>query len=555
VRFRRLAACVVLAGLAGLATFQSGTAHAEVAAGLPITSVFQVVADTAHGHLFISQGMDAGSNDSILVTDLNGNPVTVIRDQALGLALSPDGKTLYAANGNAVTAISTTTLKETASYPLPSGDRAVGVAVQGSELWMSYQDTNSTPLGEIGEIDLANDSATWNAVPGYWLNFAPEIALDPSGTGILVTSSVGVDPPTVATYDASNPSAVSLIVSATSLGCRGSNGLSVLPGGTTFLCDGFPYSTATLAPQNSSGTYYGGFTAVAPDGAIAVGGGGSAGNLMVYPSGGTTPSASYYQWYGLPLPSSFIVNSSFPVDFAWSADSQRLFTVIESTSNYSSLVFTVLSLYPFAKVPANLTLTSTATTVGYDGSPAITAHLGVTATNRNFSVYETIVGEPRQLLWSGADDPSGSITIGGSFTRNTTFTAVFTGDARYAPTTVTLAIKVDVKVASALRGYYKSTKISGTEYRVYHHTATLKDAVTVTPDKRGECVRLQVQEYSRGSWRADVTTSCGTLNKSSQVTMARKLSSTGRFRVRAGIAGDAANVSTAGPWLYYEVTK
>jgi hypothetical protein len=555
VRFRRVVpGVVVLAGLAALAAFQSVTAHAAATAGLPLTSVFQVVADTAHGHLFISQGPAAGSDDSLLVTDLNGNPIATIADGAQGLALSPDSKTLYAATGNAVTAISTTTLKQAASYPLPSGDRAAGVAVQGGQLWVSYQ---NTPFAEIGEIDLANDSAIWNAVPGDWADPPPEIALDPSGTGILVTSTVGESPPTVATYDVSNPSAVSLIASATSLRCGDSDGLAVLSGGTTFLCDGIPYSTATLAPQNSSGTFYGGSAAVAPNGAIAVGGGGSAGNLLVYPSGGTTPSASYYQWYGLPLPASFIVNSSFPVSFAWSADSQRLFTVVESTSNYSSPVFTVLSLYPFKKVPADLTLSSTATTVRYDASAVITPHLGVTDTNRSFSVYETIAGEPRQLIWSGAADP-GSVTFSASFKRNTTFTAVFAGDAQYSPTTVTRAIRVDVTVAAALRGYYRSAKIGGTEYRVYHHTGTVKDAVTVTPDKRGECVRLLVQKYSRGSWRSDLTTSCGALSKSSQVTLAHKLSSTGRFRVRADFihgAKDIANASTAGSWLYYEVTK
>jgi hypothetical protein len=557
VRFRRVVpGVVVLAGLAALAAFQSVTAHAAATPGLPVTNVYQVVADTAHDHLFISQGT-AGTDDPMLVTDLNGDPITTIGAAVQGLALSADGKTLYAGNGNAVTAISTTTLKQAASYSLPSGARAIDVAVQDGQLWVTYQNTNSVDAGQIGEIDLASGSATWNAVPGNWPTFPPEIALGPSGTGLLVTASVGLEPQTVATYDVSNPAAVSLVDSTTSLACGDSHGLPVLPGGTTFLCDGFPYSTATLAPQNSSGTFYGGSAAVAPDGAIAVGGGGSAENLLVYPSGGTTPSASYYQWSGIPLPSSFILNSSFPVSFAWSADSQRLFTVVESVSNDGSPVFTALSLYPFKKVPADLTLTSTATTVGYDASAVITPHLGVTDTNRSVSVYETIAGEPRQLIWSGAADP-GSVTFSPSFKRNTTFTAVFSGDARYLPTTVTRAIKVDVTVAAALRGYYKSAKVSGTAYRVYHHTGTVKDAVTVTPDKRGECVRLLVQKYSRGSWRADLTTSCGALSKSSQVTMARKLSSTGRFRVRADFihgARDIANVSTAGSWLYYEVTK
>jgi hypothetical protein len=97
---------------------------------------------------------------------------------------------------------------------------------------------------------------------------------------------------------------------------------------------------------------------------------------------------------------------------------------------------------------------------------------------------------PRQFRWTGANDPSCTVIIKSSLTRNATFTAVFTGDARYEPTTVTLDIKVGAKVATALNGYYKSAKVIGVEYRVYHQTATLKGAVTVTPDKRGECVKL-----------------------------------------------------------------
>jgi hypothetical protein len=114
-----------------------------------------------------------------------------------------------------------------------------------------------------------------------------------------------------------------------------------------------------------------------------------------------------------------------------------------------------------------------------------------------------------------------------------------------------VTIKVGVKITAAQSGYYKSTKVSGTEYRVYHHTATLKDAVTVAPDHGGECVKLQVQDYSHGTWRADKTTT-------SHGALRLKLGATGRFRVRADFvrsAKDIANVNTDGSWLYYEVTK
>ena len=79
--------------------------------------MYQVVAATAQGHIFISQGLYGGADAPIVVTNLSGTQVATIADGA-GLALSANDETLYAATGDTVTAFSTTTLKETASYPL-----------------------------------------------------------------------------------------------------------------------------------------------------------------------------------------------------------------------------------------------------------------------------------------------------------------------------------------------------------------------------------------------------------------------------------------------------
>ena len=428
------------------------------------------------------------------------------------------------------------------------------MALQSGGLWVKHQSADED-ISEVRGIDLADPSAPWDSVPAEWIEFPPTIAVDPSNSGILVTSGNPlVGAAATATYNVSDPSAVTLVNSSTSIGC-GTSDLSVLPGGKTFLCNGFPYSTETLARTNSSGSYYSGFTAVAPNGAIAVG---SSEDILAYPAGGTAPTESYDQFSGMYPPTTYTANSS-PAGFAWAADSQQLFTVIESSINDGSPVFTVLSLYRFERVPTDLTLTSTATTIPYNGSFTVTAHLGFTDSSGAYSVYQTIAGQPRRLDWSCPCGLTGSFITGGSSWKiNETLTAVYAGNALYEPRTVTLSIKVGVKVAAALTGYYKSAEVSGIDYRVYHHTATLKDAVTVTPGKRGECAQLQVQEYSKGAWRPGITTKCGTLNKSSKVIIAVKPTALGRFRIRANFVRaktDTANVSTAGSWLYYEVTK
>ena len=418
---------------------------------------------------------------------------------------------------------------------------------------MSWEDVD-TLRGEIGRINLADPSAPWDTVPAQWTGFSPAIAADPSDSGVLVAAThPPASGPTMAAYNVTDPSAVTVIDSSTSTSC-GYNYPTVLPGGKTFLCGGFSYSTATLTPDRS-GASYPGFTAIAPNGAVAVG---NHDDILGYPAGAAAPTASYDQFDGLPLPSPFTISVTSPVGLAWAANSQQLFAVIESVSDSDTRVYSLVSLFPFERVPAPLTLTSTATTIGYDGSFTVTPHLGVTDGNRAYSVYRTIAGHPRQLVYSCPCDPSGSFTTSGSsWTTNTTYTATFSGDARYQPTTVNLEIKVGAKVSSALSGYYKLAEAGGL-YHVYHRTATLKDLVTVAPNKIGECARLQVQQASHGVWGVTSTTGCMDLNKYSQTLMSRKLGPTGWFRVRADYtpsAKDTTNVGAQSGWLYYVVTS
>jgi len=315
------------------------------------------------------------------------------------------------------------------------------------------------------------------------------------------------------------------------------------------------YSTATLTADPSDISYPG-FIAVAPNGAIAAG---SNGSLLAYPAAGKAATASYDQWYGLPLPSSFNAESASPIGFGWSASSEQLFTVMQSANIDGQSVYTMLSIYPFERVPADLTLASTATTIAYDGSLTVTPHLGFAGGSAAYSVYSTTPGHPRQLIRSCPCGLSGSFTIGGTpWTANASYTAVFASNAGYDPATVTLNIKVGAKVSGSLSGYYKLAEAGGLPYHVYHHTATLKNLVTVVPNKAGECVRLEYQQAVRSVWKASTTTGCMDLNKYSQTLMSRKLGPTGWFRVRADFtasAKDTTNVSADSGGLYYVVTS
>src|SRR5215469_12195176 len=179
------------AGLIGLAPASSS--YASTGTLLPISSYYQMVVDPAHGHIFISQG--SSSQNGILVTDLTGQVVTTITGQTgvRGIALSPDGSTLYAAlsGGDAVTAISTATLTQTASYPLPAGDSPFNVAVQSGKVWVSYN-TGTLFQAAVGYFDPSAASPALQAPASMsgWFS-APQLAADPSDTGVLVAVGTG----------------------------------------------------------------------------------------------------------------------------------------------------------------------------------------------------------------------------------------------------------------------------------------------------------------------------------------------------------------------------
>jgi hypothetical protein len=303
-----------------------------------------MVPDTAQGHLFYSQG--SSSVDSILVTDLDGSKVASIGDQdgVEGLALSPDGSTLYAALGSAdaVSAISTTTLTQTALYPLPAGDSPLSLAMQGGDLWVSY-DVAGGPPG-IGDIDLGASAPSFTAgvLPGSW-SYTPYLAADPSGSGALVAGVGSV----AESYDVAN-SPATVLAPQTILaedGCDFNAGTTVVPGGTQVLanCGGTMslLSTSDLSPVSGSfapGSTDLGAAAIASNGMVAVSTNSSQSQVSVYQQqAASSPLQTYSAFYNVR-----------PGGLAWSADGSQLYAVVESTVSAQTTVtgYDLVVLYP-----------------------------------------------------------------------------------------------------------------------------------------------------------------------------------------------------------------
>ncbi|WP_405973072.1 hypothetical protein OG496_29715 [Streptomyces sp. NBC_00988] len=219
---------------------------------------------------------------------------------------------------------------------------------------------------------------------------------------------------------------------------------------------------------------------------------------------------------------------------------------------------TASSTVQVSRAATAVSVTSNESTYTYGATATVTAHLGTTYNSRTVSIYATPAGGKKTLVKTAAVDSKGNLKATYKLTHNTTFTASFAGDYRYAPATATRAVHDQVGIAEKLGGYYTSTKYGTVTYRVYHHTVKPQVTGTVTPDKSGQCLRFQAQEYYNRAWHTLTTSSCFSLATGSVGATSLSLTNAvnQKFRVRTeyvASAKDTTNVSTWGGWLYLTV--
>lgn len=197
----------------------------------------------------------------------------------------------------------------------------------------------------------------------------------------------------------------------------------------------------------------------------------------------------------------------------------------------------------------------------YGAKVTITVTLHAKTPGAPVRVYAEPVGQKITLISSGKVNAHGKYFATYFVTTSTTFFATFAGNAANAAAKASRHVTVTAKVADAVTGSYTTATISGVRYFVFHGAATLTLKVTVTPNKSGECVEPETQQYDAGvGWDADTKYGCDTLDSQSHDSAPFKLAQAvgSRYRIRADFiqgAKDLANLSADGPWLYFEVTK
>lgn len=219
---------------------------------------------------------------------------------------------------------------------------------------------------------------------------------------------------------------------------------------------------------------------------------------------------------------------------------------------------TTSAIVQVSRTATTPSITTNASSYTYGATATVTAHLGTTYNSRTVSVYAQPAGGRKTLLKTGTVDSKGNLSATYKLAANTTFTASFAGDYRYAPATAGRTAYAQAKVTQTLGGSYTTTTYGGTLYRVYHHTVKPRVTATVAPNKSGQCERFQAQEYYNRAWHTLTTSNCVSLAANS--TAVTQLSLTDainqKFRVRSEYVHgtkDNTNLSTWSGWLYLTV--
>lgn len=225
-----------------------------------------------------------------------------------------------------------------------------------------------------------------------------------------------------------------------------------------------------------------------------------------------------------------------------------------------ALIGKPLPTAPGAAQP-QISVSSPVTDNPYGAKVTLTVTLGPTFTDRTVSLYATPFGGVRELVATGTVDAKRKWYARYWITRATTFTAVFAGDAYNAANSASLTLDAYARVTGRLTGGYKTSKSSGgAVYDVFHGTGTLTLYSTVAPDKAGECLEPETEQYDKGvGWDADTKYGCDKLDSGSHdaAPFSLSLAVGDRYRIRGDYlrGKDTANLDAQGPWLYFTVTK
>ncbi|WP_394432171.1 WD40 repeat domain-containing protein [Streptomyces sp. SGAir0957] len=209
-----------------------------------------------------------------------------------------------------------------------------------------------------------------------------------------------------------------------------------------------------------------------------------------------------------------------------------------------------------------LTLNKNKAVYEYGADVTFTAHLGTTYKNRGVKIYADPYGsdKPKKLVRSGNVNSKGNISVRlDNLSRDVTLSAVYAGDARYKPRTVTNTVYTRARTSVTLSGHYKTATIGSHRYAYFHKNSKVYATESMNYYK-GRKFRLDIQVYAAGAWRSGDSEyiPLGTAGKT-KVNMGSIGMAGYKFRIRTayinGSSGDNVNSTKYSTWKYFYSTN
>jgi hypothetical protein len=574
-KLRAALTAIAVAGTAGVAVavgtgIASAATELGVGASLPIGNPGDVVVDTAHQRLLISDV----NNGALYQTTYAG--AVVAKKTGLpgieGLTLSRDSQTLYAAvaDAHAIVTFDPDTLAETARYAIGAAVYPRTLAVAGGKVWFGYDGSAEKEyVGGFGFFDPSGDLPLTlhdSTADRTAFHDRPALLTAPGAPKKLVVADFSTNAATngnVAVYDVSGSQEVNEAKGRFNQGVLSGAGLTA--DGTSLIGLGLrcpAWTTPVASPYTWTKAYDNKLcdpssVDVNTDGRVAIGyrndDGGT--DVAVYPAGSQSAEQEF------TVPSTAPANPTVP-DYVekvfWEPGGNRIFAL---GHNFDGKWRLWVINGPEQTIPGpQLTLSHNNSVNAYGSTVTVTAHLGTTATNRTVEIWADPYGtEPLKLLRKTVVDAKGNLTASLKLTRTTAVQVKFAGDAKYAPASARSVLNTQVSIALQPSRQYKAAKIGTVPYRYYRKTVHPYFVTTMTayPARKQ---RLIFETYSGGAWKAtrvlDVPlTSAGT----SAFTLTGTHAVGVRYRVRAayitGTSGDAVNYTTYGSYQYFTFTS
>ncbi|MET8575943.1 Ig-like domain repeat protein [Streptomyces sp. NPDC005012] len=208
-----------------------------------------------------------------------------------------------------------------------------------------------------------------------------------------------------------------------------------------------------------------------------------------------------------------------------------------------------------------LTLNNNGKVYSYGKDVTFTAHLGKTYSNRTVEIWANPYGsdKPNKLIRTGKVNSSGNLSAVVDMKRDTTVTAVFKGDTKFAPRTVKSIGYAKVSISNTVSGHYRTGTIGSRNYYWFRKTKDALVSTTMSHYPRRE-VWYEYEVYDGGAWRRTAT-GYFELGSTGKVTV--DVGTPGVAGIKARVrtsyindpSGDDVNTTTRGAWKYLYFTN